>query len=278
MQTERFLAQGFLESHPEDAAAILERFTAEELAAVLQENRPRIAAAVLERMIPVRAAEVLASMPLERSRDIVEALPIHSAAGFLSRMEAVQRETILASLPSESVRPLRALLKYPDDTAGYFMDTRVLTLTPEMTAGEALGRVRRSLTHVFYYLYITDRDRALVGVINLRELMIARPRETVGSIMNSPVVHLTVNAHRQAILNHPGWGRFPALPVVNHAGVFEGVIRYRTLQALPRRPEAPGWAPVAGALLIGLSEAMWIGLSAVLVGLATGMKNRKAGE
>jgi magnesium transporter len=277
MQTERFLARGFLESHPEDAAAILERFSTEELASLLQEYRPPTAAAVLERMIPVRAAEVLARMPLERSRDVVDALPIHAAAGFLSRMEIVQRESILASLSSESAGPLRVLLKYPDDTAGYFMDTRVLTLTPEMTAGEALGRVRRSLGHVLYYLYVTERDRVLVGVINLRELMIARPRDTIGSMMNSPVIHLTVNAHRHAILNHPGWGRFPALPVVNHAGVFEGVIRYRTLQALPRRPESPGWAPAAGAILVGLSEAMWIGLSAVLVGLAAGIKNRKAG-
>jgi magnesium transporter len=278
MQTERFLARGFLESHPEDAAVILERFSPEELVNLLQEYRPPIAAAVLERMIPIRAAEVLARMPLERSREVIDALPIHSAAGLLSRMESGNRETILASLPAESVKPLRVLLKYPDDTAGYFMDTRILTLTTEMTAGEALGRVRRSLNNVFYYLYVTDRNRVLMGVINLRELMIARPRETVGSIMNSPVVHLTVNAHRHAILNHPGWGRFPALPVVDHAGVFEGVIHYRTLRALPRRPESPGWAPAAAAVFLGLSEALWIGLSAVLVGLAAGMKNRKAGE
>jgi magnesium transporter len=277
MRTERFLAQGFLESHPEDAAVILERLTTEELANLLQENRPPIAAAVLERMIPIRAAEVLVLMPLERSREVVDALPIHAAAGILSRMEFGNRETILASLPPDSVKPLRVRLMYPDDTAGYFMDTRILTLTAEMTAGEALGRVRRSLNNVFYYLYITDRNRMLVGVINLRELMIARPGETVGRIMNSPVVHLTVNAHREAILNHPGWGRYPALPVVDHAGVFEGVIRYRTLRELPRRPEAAGWAPVAGAVLLGLSEAMWIGLSAVLVGLAAGMKNRKTG-
>lgn len=278
MQTERFLAQGFLESHPEDAAMILERFSPEELADLLQENPPPIAAAVLERMIPIRAAEVLALMPPERWREVVDALPIHAAAGLLSRMESGNRESILASLSPDSVKPLRVLLKYPDNTAGYFMDTRIMTLTTEMTAGEALVRVRRSLKNIFYYLYVTDRNRVLVGVINLRELLIARPRDSVGTIMNTPVVHMTVNAHRHAILNHPGWGRFPALPVVDHAGVFQGVIRYRTLRALPGRPESPGWAPVAAAVLLGLSEALWVGLSAVLIGIAAGMKNRKARE
>lgn len=274
MQTERFLARGFLESHPEDAAAILERFSAEELAGLLQEGEPSIAAAVLERMIPIRAAEVLALMPLERSLGVMDALPIHAAAGLLNRMESRNRESILASLPPETVKPLRVLLKYPDDTAGYFMDSRVLTLTAEMTVGEGLGRVRRSLKNVFYYLYVTDRNGRLVGVVTLRELMIARPRETIGGIMNTPVVHLTVNAHRQAILNHPGWGRFPALPVVDHAGVFGGVIRYRTLRALPGGTEPAAWASVTANLLLGLGEAFWIGLSAMLVGLSAGLKRR----
>lgn len=272
MRTEQFLAHGFLESHPEDAAVILERHSPEELLALFQDTPAPIAVAVLERMIPIRAAEILARMPLEKSGAFVQALPAHAAAGLLKRMESVNRETILASLVPDSAKAIRVLLKYPDDTAGYFMDTRILTLTAEMTAGEALGRVRRSLNNVIYYIYVTDRNRVLAGVVTLRELLTARPGETVGSIMSSPVIHLTVNAHRQAILNHPGWTRFPALPVTDHAGVFEGVIRYRTLRALPPRPEAPGLTPLVAEVFLGLSEALWSGLSALMFELASGMK------
>lgn len=267
MQTERLLSEAFIESHPEEAARILERFSPKELAQLFRDLAPGRAAAVLERLEVHQAVRCLAFLSPEETGALISPLALHVSARLLRRMEPQRQEALLASLPSETSSPLRLLLQYPEGTAGTYMDPLVLSLSADLSVGDALRRIRRSSQHLIYYLYIVDQAHVLKGVISLRELMLARHKAQLQSVMHAPVVRLSARADRATIVHHPGWQRFHKMPVVDDRGVLVGVMRYKTLRWLEGRQESPGWGQGALALSLGLGEVYWLGLSAAVQGL-----------
>lgn len=277
MDTERVLSRAFLEAHPAEAGLIVEGLPPEESAALLEEVPSHLATAVLQRMTILGGSECLARVSPERAGPILTALPLDTAASLLRCLDPQAREEVLVSLPGNVGSSLRLLLGYPEDSAGALMDPRILAVPRDLAVGEALARVRKVPRFALYYLYVVDRSQALVGVLNLRELMLAPSKASVASVMHPRVARLNARAGRAAILAHPGWRQFHALPVVDDAGAFLGVIRYETLRHL--EDDAAGTQPVHQALatILTLGELCWVGLAGVLGELAATMAPRTAG-
>jgi len=271
MEVDRLLSRTFVEAHAPDAAAILERIDAGEAAAFLLEVSPRDTAAVLQRMTPTAGADCLAQLPAGQAAAVLAEVPLDGATLLLRRMDAPARAAVLASLPGLMAERLTLLLRYPEGTAGALMDPRALALPHEIPVGEALARVRHAARDVLYYLYVVDRAQTLVGVLNLRELMLAARKTSVASVMRPHVARLSARADRTTILAHPGWREFHALPVVDEAGLFLGVIRYETVRRLEedRAPNGQGGDALATVLTLG--ELCWHGMALVLADLAAGV-------
>ncbi|HSG94540.1 MAG TPA: CBS domain-containing protein, partial [Afifellaceae bacterium] len=261
MDTPRLLAQTFLADHPENAAAIIERLEAGEAAAFFNQVPPRLAANTLRRMVGAPAAECLAALSPDRFAAILSLLPLDTAAGFFRRLDVSQQSRLLNQSPADIAPLLRRLLQYPEHTAGALMDPRVLALPDDVAVSEALTRVRRAPRHALYYLYVVDRTEKLVGVLNLRELMLASPKDMLASVMRRQVVAVAAHADRRGIVEHPGWRVVHALPVVDDQGTLLGVLRYETLRRLEEKLDAP--APTGGALstVLNLGELCWVGLA-----------------
>ena len=149
------------------------------------------------------------------------------------------------------------------------MDARVLTLPDDITAGQALARLRRSSRHAHHYLYVVDREERLVGVLNLRELMVTPPRQSLAGLMSRQVAQLPASADRAAILAHPGWREVHALPVVDGAGRFLGVVRHETVRLLEQESVSPRGSRQVGTVGLALADLCWVGMAKILVGLAT---------
>ncbi len=267
MKSEALLAEAFLDAHPEEAALVLERIPAAAAAAMLERVSPAAAAGALRRMAPASAADGLARLGLDRARDVVAALPWDAAALVLRRVDAAARETILSALAPGTAARLQALLRYPEDSAAALADPHVLALPDDLTAGEALARVRRSPRHALHYIYVVDRAQRLVGVLNLRELMLAPPKAALASVMHREVAHVPAQARRTAIVEHPARRVLHALPVVDDSGVFLGALRYETIRRL-ETDAAVGRPPDALETLMTLGELCWVGLTGVFVDLA----------
>jgi magnesium transporter len=269
MDTERVLSLAFLEDHPADAARVLERLAPQETASCLSEIPAPVAANVLRRVAPAHAAECLTHLFAERFALIVTALPLDLTANLLRRLDTESRDRLLAQAPSEVSTLLQRLLRYPAGSAGGLMDPKVMMLPADITAGEALTRVRRAPRHTLYYLYVVDRNHRLAGVLNLRELMLAEPRASLASAMRRQVFTISASAGRAAILAHPGWREVHALPVVDMQGVLLGALRYETLRQLEAPSDAPTATVDALSAVLTLGELCWVGLVGVLTDLAT---------
>lgn len=266
MEVRRQLALGLVDAHPAEAAAVLEALPADEAAAFLARLAPEPAARLLRHVTAQPAAAMLARLPEPAAAELVQQLPVDVAAPYLRRLPEARREAILSGLSGRRTRALRALLRHREGTAGALMDPDVLALPEDLTVREALERVRSAAEQARYNLYVVDREDRLVGVLNLRELLMARPRERLGTIGRREVIRLAADTDARAIADHPGWQRAHALPVVDARGTYLGALRYRTLRRLEaeRAPAADGGDVTAHAL----GELFWTGVSGVMDALA----------
>nr|MBM2802512.1 mgtE [Deltaproteobacteria bacterium] len=269
METDTLLATNFAEDHPSDAARVLEGFAPEEASAYLDELPPRSAAEVLQKRVSSNAAECIAQLSPPRFARIIAALPLDRAAALLRQLDPGRQADLLKQAPSDISALLASLLRYPENSAGALMDPLAMALPEDITATEAMARVRRAPRHALYYIYVINREQKLVGVMNLRELMMAPPKETLRTAMRREVATLPAAAGRLAIVEHPGWRDVHALPVVDDDGIFLGVLRYETLRKLERESAAPP-APGGGlAAVLTLGELCWVGLAGILTDLTS---------
>jgi magnesium transporter len=269
METEKLLAQNFAEGHPADAARVLEGLATEEVSAYLDELPPRTAADVLRKMVSSNATECISHLSPPRFAQVIAALPLDSAAALLRRLEPQRRTTLLSRAPSKIAALLGRLLRYPENSAGALMDPRALALPNDITVTEAMARVRRMPRHALYYIYVLNREQKLVGVMNLRELMLAPPIETLSAAMRREVTTLPALAGRMAIVEHPGWRNVHALPVIDDAGVFLGVLRYETLRKLEREFATQPAQGRGLTTVLTLGELCWVGLAGILTDLTS---------
>ena len=264
METDRLVSEAYLEHHPTEAARTVEALPAAAITAFLSECAPDRVAPVVTAMDPTLAARALDEMDAEIAAPLVEALPAHAASVLLRRLPPAVRDSIVGRLSPRAGARLRRLLRYAAGSAGALLDPAVLTLPPDLTIREALQRVRDADAHVHYYLFVVDRRGSLLGVVSLRELLGAASDVLIGAMAHRTVATLPATADREVIVAHPSWSDLHALPVVDAAGRFLGIVRHETLRQL--ESEAPGTplgsATVAAALDLG--EVAWSAGAALL--------------
>lgn len=184
----------------EESADILEKLEDEEAAELAGQLEPRTLGRILDAMEPDEAADLLGDLPTQKA------------------------QTLLAHMrEADEVRPL---LLHPDDTAGGLMTSEFLALKRKMSAGEALEAVRRWApeTEAAHYLFVVDAQNKLVGVVSLRQLIIADPPTRLEEIMDPDVVHTKVGTDKEECAQIMSRYDITALPVVDEEERLVGVI------------------------------------------------------
>jgi magnesium transporter len=244
------IARRYLSVHPEEAAALLEQRSLDEVAGVLETCSPDVAGGVLRRMRSALASDVLARLPGEHAGAVLCTLSHGDAARLLRGIAPEVRQELIGRLPREPRQALGALLRFPEGTAGALMDPRVASLPGDLTAEQAAARLRAEPAYGAYYLYVVDREQRLVGVLNYRDLVRAEPSSELASCMRPAVQSIRADASGQALVGHPGWRGFLALPVVDEQGVLLGALRYESVAPHEAAASAVG-AGEAGAAAPG---------------------------
>jgi magnesium transporter len=232
MSLEEKLARELVRRHPERASVALEALDPESAARQLEAAPAHEAARVLRRMSPIFAAGVLEHTEVDRITQLVDELPLDVAARLVRRLPADRVDAVLDRLGSALARSLRSLLRFREGSAGAFMDPDVLALPDNLLARDALVRVRESAENARYNVYVVDSEQRLVGVVNLRELLLARPGARLADFMTRNPDRLDARADRSVVVTHPGWRGVHSLPVVDEQDCYLGAVRYRTLRAL----------------------------------------------
>lgn len=210
-------ADAFSDLDDQDQAVILPQLDINDTADLLEELDDEEAADVAETLSPHFLANILDAMEPDEAADVLGDLPPDRAAQALAKMEE-----------ADDVIPL---LGYPDETAGGLMTTSIVTLERGMTSAEAIESLRKTPpgSDTPYYLYVVDQARKLLGVVGLRDLVVAGPESPIETIMDPTVIFATTNMDQEDAARIMVRYDLAAMPVVDDRHVLWGMITYDDL-------------------------------------------------
>lgn len=219
------LARTLLARHPYDAAEVLEHYPALEAWETLEGLEVEAATLVLEGLNEPYAAALLAAAP-EPGFDLFRKLPADVAADLLPYLPAELAEAWLLTLPGLQGEELRDLSEHPEDSAGSVMSPEFVALREGAVVGDALTRLRRlaAVGRGVSYVYVTDDEGRLSGVLLMRDLVLASPATPLHQVMLREVARVYADEDLRAVSDLLQERRLLALPVVDRDEHLLGVI------------------------------------------------------
>jgi len=192
--------------------------TTESLLAAVSKHGAQDAADLLERASGEDAAKVL------------EALNPLVAQQVMAEMEEEPRTAAITFVPKEKAMQWASNREHPEDSVGWLMESPVAVFKPAATARDTIKEVRKLAKKAFItYGYITDDQDRLLGLLVMRDLMLAEPDARLADVMVpdpftlDPEMELT-DAMKVVVNKH-----YPVYPVCDKKGVLLGLVRGQTL-------------------------------------------------
>ena len=195
---------------------------------------------MLDAMPVERQAEVFPYYPMARQVELVKAGDRPHLGALLEWMAADNRDDLLRELDPEFVEEIlplvakaerhdiRMLLSCPEGSAGSLMTTEYASLPADITAGEAITRLRSQApdSESIYYIYVLDAERKLVGFVSLRDLILARPTALVSDLMQRDVIAVRVDEPSEKVVDLLARFDFIAIPVVDDRNRLVGIVTH----------------------------------------------------
>jgi magnesium transporter len=218
--------QGLAELHPADLATIIDQLAPRDRAGVLASLDDEAVADTIEEMEPDTQVEVLEDLEPERAADILEEMSPDDAADLVADLSQTARDEILALMEGDEAAEVRELLGYPEDTAGGIMTTEFVALPEHLTAAETIDRLRElePNAETIYYVYVTDDDGRLTGVLSLRDLIVARPETPINEVMIHEPVAVGAFADEDEVAEVVAHYNLLAVPVVDEERRIVGIV------------------------------------------------------
>ena len=184
------------------------------------------------------AADVFADLELDVQQYIIKSLSDREASNIIDNLMADDATDLLEEMPANVVKRILAnaspetradinhLLQYPEDSAGSIMTVEYVDLREDMTVADAIERIRKKGvdSETINICYVVTRQKVLVGTVALRYLLIMKPEEIIGDIMNTNVISIgTLTDQEEAARMFQKYG-FTAMPVVDAETRMVGII------------------------------------------------------
>lgn len=216
------------EQHPKDIAEYIAELDDREMqAALIKVLEPEDAATVLFEMDDQELlTDVLLELPCALASAIVNEIPNDEAADMLEDMDESDRSRILSLFEEEDADDIADLLTYDSDTAGGLMTTEFVVVPVFVKAEKAIEIIRLYApdAETIYYVYVIDGLNHLVGILSLRELIIAGPETLIGDIMIQNVTSCNVRDDQEEVADLMTKYDLLALPVVDDEDHILGII------------------------------------------------------
>ncbi|MEM9693208.1 MAG: magnesium transporter [Myxococcota bacterium] len=214
------------EIHDEDLADLLSLLEVEEAIKLLEELDPEAAADIFERLEereqaelverfgPLRLAPIVSEMAPDDRVDLVEALPEDLGGRLVEGLDPEARDEV------------RALIDFPEDTAGGLMTTDLIRLSPDLAVNEVIEQIRKQgdEAETIYYVYGVEADGRLSGVASLRDLIMAEGHTQLRDIMSEQVRAVSPETDQEEVARVLRKYDFTAMPVVDHEERLLGLI------------------------------------------------------
>jgi len=236
-------------THPADLATVFRYFSDEEqieIFSLMNENEHT--AEFLSELDDALVNDLLSNETLERIAAIIKRAPTNDQSGILNALGQEKAQAVLELLEVEEQEEIAEIMGYPEDSAGTLMNTEVFTLHEEITAGDAIKTLQdQEDAEMVFYLYITDDDDRLVGVISLRALTITPSKTTLKDIMIKNVHSVRPETDQEEVARIVAQYNFLAVPVIDPDSHLLGIVTVDDVVDVIREEATEDFLQMAGA-------------------------------
>ncbi|MFN3287038.1 MAG: magnesium transporter [Sphingomonadaceae bacterium] len=214
------------DAQPADGAEALWDVPADTLAAVLAAMPPAGAARLVGYFDPARQLELARTLPRAAMQKLFAAMPHDERADLWKALPEDARDALLPGLAAAEREDIRRLASYAEGTAGSIMTSDYVTLLPTLGAAAALDVLRREAPdrETIYDCYVIDDDRRLLGVVSLRDILLAPAGARIADIMTRDVVFARADDPREAVAEQIADYDLLAIPVVDPDDRLVGIV------------------------------------------------------
>ncbi len=214
--------------NPSDVAAVFEDMEEDRLPLLFRLLPKEEAAETFVEMDPELQELLIRGFSDSELREVIDELYVDDAVDIVEEMPANVVRRILSQADPEMRKQINEILRYPENSAGSIMTTEYVSLRPAMTVGESITRIRRTGVdkETIYTCYVT-KDRNLIGMVTVKDLLLAQDDDTlVSDIMDTNVISVNTNADQEEVAQMLSKYNFLALPVVDSDNRMVGIITF----------------------------------------------------
>jgi len=225
----RAIAEFLAAAEPAEALHAVAQLSDADQSKLLKSLSIEDAAGLVEDLPEAQAAQLIERLSTERAAKIVSELPSDEQADVIRRLSVADASAILDAMPSDDAFDTRRLMAYPSDVAGGLMITELLSYRQDLRVGDVLDDLRAHgdlyRSYDVQYAYVVSNAGRLVGVLQLRELLLSFPDQELPAVMIRDPLKVSdmtgLEELERFFDRHPLVG----VPAVNERGVLVGVVR-----------------------------------------------------
>ena len=214
--------------NPSDVASILDELPEERLPLLFRLLPKEQAAETFVEMEPEAQELLIRGFSDSELREVLDELYVDAAVDIVEEMPANVVRRILSQADPQMRKEINEILRYPENSAGSIMTTEYVSLRPGMTVEESILRIRRTGVdkETIYTCYVT-RDRTLVGLVTVKDLLLAQDDDLkIEELMETNVISVNTHTDQEDVAQMFAKYNFLALPVVDAESRMVGIITF----------------------------------------------------
>lgn len=216
----------FLELHPTDQVEMFHSMEETLQKQVLLFLNPEEFAEIFQGLDPADQLNAYQELGRPYAISMFNHMSADDVADFLAELDTAEARLILDSMDQEEAQAVMELMAYAPKTAGAIMTKEFISIAAASPAKEVIEELRQTApeAETIYYLYVVNSEENLVGVVSLRDLIIASPEALIEEIMSTQIVSVSELSSQKDIASLIKKYDFLAVPVVTPDGRLVGII------------------------------------------------------
>lgn len=253
------------ETHPGHVAESLAELEPQEIMQALRYARKEDAIEIFEFFSDETQAAIFEGLARREMAEFLEEMSPDERADLVKRLRPELAESVLALVAQVDREDIRRLCSYQEGTAGAVMTTDYVGLPGDITVAEALEQLRHQApdAETIHYVYVVDANRRLTGLVELKDLIVARPATArkLGDIMERDVIKVGIGDDPIEVARTISKYDLIAVPVVDGVGRLVGIVTVDDAMDLldpeADEPSAGGSDRAAASVLGYVDRAAW---------------------
>lgn len=206
------------EYHASEIAILFERLPVESREKIINILPSDVASEVIAEMHEEQEpGELLIALDPEKRSEIIEELDYDDATDIISQLDEEDQQEILEDIDQEDASNIRALLSYPEDTAGGIMNSEVIKVNINQNKKDALEDIIRQSEEMeeFYTIYVVDNDNMLKGILSVKSILKAPAYARVAELVNRDFVYVKAELDQEDVAGLISQYNLTTIPVVD---------------------------------------------------------------